>query len=38
VNTFPRQPGIVGGIVFYAIYIVSKGNSRSVLPIASYLV
>jgi hypothetical protein len=32
VNTFPRQREIVGGVVFYAVRVVSKGNRRLILP------
>jgi hypothetical protein len=32
VNTFPRQTGIVGGVVFYKIGVVSKESRRLVLP------
>jgi hypothetical protein len=31
VNTFPRQPRIVGGVVFYAARVVSKESRPSVL-------
>jgi hypothetical protein len=32
VKTLPRQRKIVGGVVFYAVYIVSKQSRRLVLP------
>jgi hypothetical protein len=32
VNTFPRQRRIVGGVVFYAVRVVSKQSRRLVLP------
>jgi hypothetical protein len=35
VNTFPRERGIVGGVIFYAILIVSKESMRLVLPRSS---
>jgi hypothetical protein len=35
VNTFPRQRGIVGGLVFYAVLVVSKESRRLLLTRAS---
>jgi hypothetical protein len=32
VKTFPRERKIVGGIVFYAVLVVSKESTRLVLP------
>jgi hypothetical protein len=32
VNTFLRQRTIAGGVVFYAVRVVSKGSKRLVLP------
>jgi hypothetical protein len=38
VNTFPRQRRIVGGIVFYAVRVVSKEIRQSVLPRTSVII
>jgi hypothetical protein len=35
-KTFPRQQGIVGGVVFYAILVVGKKSRRLVLPRTSF--
>jgi hypothetical protein len=32
VNMFPRQQGITGGVIFYAVRVVSKESRRLVLP------
>jgi hypothetical protein len=34
-KTFPRQRRIVGGVIFYAVRVVSKESRRSVLPRSS---
>jgi hypothetical protein len=36
VNTFPRQRGIVRGVVFYAVRVVSKESRRLVFPRTSF--
>jgi hypothetical protein len=37
-NTFSRQRGIVGGVAFYAISVVSEESRRLVLPRISHLI
>jgi hypothetical protein len=38
VNTFPRKGGIVGGVVFYAVRVVSKKSRQLVLTRTYYLI
>jgi hypothetical protein len=37
VNTFPRQRRIVGGMVFYAVHVISKESRRLVIPRTSII-
>jgi hypothetical protein len=37
VKTFPRQRRIVGGVVFYAVHVVSKESRLLVLPETSFI-
>jgi hypothetical protein len=36
-NTLPQQQKTFGGVVFYAVYVVSKESKQLVLPRTSYI-